>query len=113
MIPNELVFLEAAVVIALQVRDYKTTLDGFKHGAKEVGPPGEALDVSKSLIEKLGLKNGVILAKLVVLITVVAMAWIYTWSPSQAIPAVLGVAILYYGWIIVNNIRVKQKQKQA
>lgn len=113
MIPNELVMLEAAVLIGLQVRDYKTTLDGFKHGAKEVGPPGSALDVSKSLIKRLGLNNGVILAKLGVLIAVVAMAWTYTWSPSQWIPAVLGAGIVYYGWIIVNNIRVKQKLKKT
>lgn len=107
MIPNELVILEAAVLIGLQVRDYKTTLDGFKHGASE-----EAA-ATKGFIEKLGLKNGVALAKLLAIVVVLGMVVIQLRQPSPWMPYALGAAIAYYAWVIVNNIRVKQKLKKT
>lgn len=109
---NAIVFLLAAAVVALQVRDYKTTLDALKHdGLVEVGPPGTKLDWARKLMEKFGLKNGVLIAKAGAVLAVVAMAWAYTWSPSLAIPGTLLGALLYYGWVVWNNIRMKQGAK--
>ena len=102
---NELVVLEAIVLVVLQVRDYKTTLDGFKHGATEEGL------ASKGFVAKLGLKNGVTLAKLLAILVVLGVVAAHFYSPSEWTPYALGAALLYYVWVIVNNIRVKQKLK--
>lgn len=94
---STLVYLEAAALVVLQLLDYKTTITAIKAGAVEKGA------ATKSLIGKLGLKTGVGVAKLLGIAIAVGLAVVYSFSPSPAIPAVMGGVIAYYVWVVVQN----------
>lgn len=93
---SAVVFMLAAVLLALQVRDFKTTMDGLKQGAKEKG-----------------LVKSPLIAKGLAIVVVVLLVFLHAETKVIAVPIILALAVVYYGWVIYNNIKVKQKLKNV
>lgn len=104
---TELVFFQAVIIIALQLRDYRTTLEAFKHeGAKETGP------IASRLVDRLGLRRTTTLVKAAAIVVVLGLAVTYSLSPSPVIPVVFTVVLAFYAVTVYRNIKVKQKLKE-
>jgi hypothetical protein len=84
----------AVIGIALQVLDARTTLKGFAKGAVEIGGP------DKWLMEKLGQKTGLYVAKALACLVIVGLTYLAANGESLAYLVLIGV-VAYYGLFVV------------
>lgn len=89
------IIILAVVLIVLNIMDVKTTLEALELGGREANP------VARWIMEKLGVKRGLIVSKAVVVLPIAGF-FIYIHNSASVVSLIILDVI--YGLVVKNNI---------